>query len=486
MSFDSQFDLDFASSGFCLAFGHLAEQGDQVEVFMFQALIYLLLARSLSALDIQSEHPISFASQYAPSQEKLMPSLFESLNPDQPGQNTGEYPILGHLLSPQSWTNSFNLVNLKQPDLIESSLQHPGLTSPSLEDENLHSLTNEVDVVLSANNQVASSPMKGKRKRSASSENLEVFQGLTTCETYKIFECKLDPNCFQKFNRAEHLARHERKHTKEKPFKCHCPKAFSRLDNWRQHKQAAHKLTPVANAEQEKLLMQVQKDLQRLNKLRIATIVAETRPVQIPTTKKAKAAPTQERKRETKKAPSLSLSHEASGPSKVPFQPPEPPCIDLPQLHPYTIVPALESYDFSTSPCSSHSQGFPSNATDLSVYSFGIGSSNSDFTPQATYSTPRDFSTSPYSTPMDFNRVISFEDMLHSSTTPVPQLSSSLPGIHPGPSFSSLEPFYFYSNPIEPFPYDPSTFVPSRSSVHFSDSSDEPLSLSYVNHSSSL
>ncbi|KAF1931942.1 uncharacterized protein M421DRAFT_55686 [Didymella exigua CBS 183.55] len=37
------------------------------------------------------------------------------------------------------------------------------------------------------------------------------------------------PECCQIFSKAEHLERHVRSHTKEKPFNCYlCPKAYSR------------------------------------------------------------------------------------------------------------------------------------------------------------------------------------------------------------------------------------------------------------------
>jgi Zinc finger, C2H2 type len=46
--------------------------------------------------------------------------------------------------------------------------------------------------------------------------------------------------CNLSFTRSEHLARHIRKHTGERPFQCHCNRRFSRLDNLRQHAQNVH------------------------------------------------------------------------------------------------------------------------------------------------------------------------------------------------------------------------------------------------------
>ncbi|KNZ59977.1 hypothetical protein VP01_1633g7 [Puccinia sorghi] len=91
---------------------------------------------------------------------------------------------------------------------------------------------------------------------------------------FKMFKCMLDPNCEMEFTRAEHLARHERKHTKEKPFKCHCTKAFSRLDNWRQHKVSVHKEDVEQNALTEERLVQVHKSMQRQNNIRKAATLA--------------------------------------------------------------------------------------------------------------------------------------------------------------------------------------------------------------------
>ncbi|CAO3610402.1 unnamed protein product [Mucor fragilis] len=56
----------------------------------------------------------------------------------------------------------------------------------------------------------------------------------------KLFQCKGYGDCNMIFTRSEHLARHARKHTGEKPFVCivpECKKAFSRFDNMMQHTQ---------------------------------------------------------------------------------------------------------------------------------------------------------------------------------------------------------------------------------------------------------
>ncbi|KAI0069953.1 hypothetical protein K474DRAFT_1632454, partial [Panus rudis PR-1116 ss-1] len=56
----------------------------------------------------------------------------------------------------------------------------------------------------------------------------------------KTHQCRGFGDCRMVFSRSEHLARHIRKHTGERPFECHCSKQFSRLDNLRQHAQNVH------------------------------------------------------------------------------------------------------------------------------------------------------------------------------------------------------------------------------------------------------
>ncbi|KAG9246016.1 hypothetical protein BJ878DRAFT_540716 [Calycina marina] len=61
------------------------------------------------------------------------------------------------------------------------------------------------------------------------------------------FWCTDYPPCNLNFTRSEHLARHIRKHTGERPFQCHCQRRFSRLDNLRQHAQTVHVNEDIPN-----------------------------------------------------------------------------------------------------------------------------------------------------------------------------------------------------------------------------------------------
>ncbi|CAO1619657.1 unnamed protein product [Sympodiomycopsis kandeliae] len=87
-----------------------------------------------------------------------------------------------------------------------------------------------------------------KRPSHAGAAKVVEKDGATTT----VFQCQGFGNCNMTFTRSEHLARHIRKHTGERPFRCHCGKAFSRLDNLRQHAQTVHS----DETERNELMMQ--------------------------------------------------------------------------------------------------------------------------------------------------------------------------------------------------------------------------------------
>lgn len=82
-----------------------------------------------------------------------------------------------------------------------------------------------------------------------------------------LFQCQGFGDCRMVFTRSEHLARHIRKHTGERPFQCHCLKNFSRLDNLRQHCQTVHEDKPVLNEKLLQKLASIHSSMSSANKI---------------------------------------------------------------------------------------------------------------------------------------------------------------------------------------------------------------------------
>ncbi|ORZ16419.1 hypothetical protein BCR42DRAFT_414999 [Absidia repens] len=93
----------------------------------------------------------------------------------------------------------------------------------------------------------------------------------------KLFQCTGYGDCKMVFTRGEHLARHVRKHTGEKPFPCiipDCNKSFSRFDNMMQHTQTHRREFQSFELEQQQLQQQQQRYSHYQQQPRASTIVS--------------------------------------------------------------------------------------------------------------------------------------------------------------------------------------------------------------------
>ncbi|KAG0248867.1 hypothetical protein BG011_009824 [Mortierella polycephala] len=110
----------------------------------------------------------------------------------------------------------------------------------------------------------------------------------------KIFQCTGFGDCRMVFTRSEHLARHERKHTGEKPYSCvvkGCTRKFSRYDNMVQHTQTH---TRGARRESsEEIASKIATDRRRKSEVGLLGVATNTRGVnKRKTTTKLKRAST--------------------------------------------------------------------------------------------------------------------------------------------------------------------------------------------------
>jgi hypothetical protein len=76
-----------------------------------------------------------------------------------------------------------------------------------------------------------------------------------------LFFCTGYPPCNLGYTKSEHLARHMRKHTGDRPFSCHCGRRFSRMENLRQHAQRVHRNEEISKDSPTTTLSGLQRQL---------------------------------------------------------------------------------------------------------------------------------------------------------------------------------------------------------------------------------
>ncbi|KAI5460289.1 hypothetical protein BGZ63DRAFT_404769 [Mariannaea sp. PMI_226] len=179
------------------------------------------LANNLSRDDVMASSPVTPRPNTAPHPQSSRPidtatptrvTFNPSTNPQQP------LPSSPFTQTPDQSSRS----RMPRRDNSQHSAKSADSVDVDMDDSDTEQINVEDGVGSDDDSTVADGSRSSKKKKS------------------QRFYCTDYPPCNLSFTRSEHLARHIRKHTGERPFQCHCARRFSRLDNLRQHAQTVH------------------------------------------------------------------------------------------------------------------------------------------------------------------------------------------------------------------------------------------------------
>ncbi|KAL2151747.1 hypothetical protein VTH82DRAFT_6845 [Thermothelomyces myriococcoides] len=181
------------------------------------------LATGEAAKDTLSTSPVTPRPTTAPAQPTKR--LDESTTPSQAGFGTG------------ALASQKPLPNSPFPESVQ--VPEPATSAPKKEQSQAPKASKDPDNV---DMEESDGDAHAAAEEAPASEDESVNGDGTKSKKKKSqrFYCTDYPPCNLSFTRSEHLARHIRKHTGERPFQCHCSRRFSRLDNLRQHAQTVH------------------------------------------------------------------------------------------------------------------------------------------------------------------------------------------------------------------------------------------------------
>ncbi|KHJ33255.1 putative ste like transcription factor [Erysiphe necator] len=153
-------------------------------------------------------------------------------------QENNSPPGLRYSRGPHNISQHKDLIDTSRHGTPMSSIEgSPAINSINMQHNEYSQLTNDEVVGCEGGPSIHDSP---RSQLHSSASAIRRARSATMMESgpypQKSHSCPI-PTCGRLFKRLEHLKRHVRTHTQERPYVCpHCNKAFSRSDNLAQHK----------------------------------------------------------------------------------------------------------------------------------------------------------------------------------------------------------------------------------------------------------